>query len=346
MNKYHNIINWKSYYKDEQIKDYNLRNTYCINLFNTNDINMEGDNQINYLNPYLGELPMMYYIWKNNLKSEYIMISQYRRDITYIDYKQINKNKIQLIYAWEEDKGIKLKDRILSERDPSGIIKEKLWKFLQKKYSLSKEDIKTIQNKTKYKCMACFVWCMKWEVYCKLCEFIFGFLGELFPNNQWRNINSLLQFRDSQKKIYYELNKDKEDWIYDNKRFVVYIIEDTLSVILGQFIDFFNNNKYWDETFIYTEIDKNIDIKDLCKFYKLNIKVNPMNIYVKCLDDESYKKIKIYLTTHEWEYIRMQVFDKNNEINCNLIKLNINEYIDVDEPINFYYNKYNIKLIK
>ena len=66
------FINWKSYFKNEQISEYNLKNTNNIKLYNTSDITMPGEYQINNMHTYLGELVMMYYIWKHNLKSKYI----------------------------------------------------------------------------------------------------------------------------------------------------------------------------------------------------------------------------------------------------------------------------------
>ena len=56
------FINWQSYFQNEQIVEYNLKNTSSNKLFNTNDFNMPGEYQINNLNPYIGELVMMYYI--------------------------------------------------------------------------------------------------------------------------------------------------------------------------------------------------------------------------------------------------------------------------------------------
>ena len=347
MSKYHNIINWKSYYKNEQINEYNLKNTYCINLFITYDINMEGDNQINYLNPYLGELPMMYYIWKNDLKSDYIVISQYRRDITYIDYKELDKGKIQLICQWDENNNVKLKDRILQYRDPSGKIKEILWEYLKEHFSLSDKKIKSIQNKKSYRCMAVLVWAMNWETYCKLCELIFGFLDKLFPNEEWKNIDRILEFRDNQKKLYYDKYPNKEDWVFDNNRYLIFIIEDILSIILGQFFNIFGNNKYWDSTYILTEVTKDNTIFDIAKFYKLNLKCNPFNIFIKCLDDESYKEFyDFFIIKYNWEFNMIKILNKNEEYDNRSIKLNINEYIDINEPINLYENKYNIKMIK
>ena len=344
------LVNWKSYYRDEQLFDYNLKdykdNNIEIKLFNTNDENMKGDHQINYLNKYLGELPMMYYIWKNNLKSEYIKISQYRRDITYINYRELNKNKIQLICQWDENNNIKLKDRILQYRDPSGYIKEALWKFIKKQYSLSDEQLENIQNKTSYRCMAVFVWAMNWDTYCKLCEFIFGFLDVLFPNEGWKNIDTIINFRDNQKELYYKKYEKSNDWVYYDSRYLTFIVEDILSVILGQFFDIFGNNKYWDETYIITEVNKDTNVFNIIRFYKLNMKCNPFRIYIKCLDNESYEYFHyFFIEENNWEYNTINIIKSDELYDERAIKLDINEYIDLNDPLDLYQNKYDIKNI-
>lgn len=347
-----NFINWKSYYKDSQIEEYNLRNTYCINLFNTNDINMKGDYQLNYLNPYLGELPMMYYIWKNNLKSKYICISQYRRDITNIDYEKLDKDGIQLLYLWPENENVKLKDRLLKFRDPSGKIKEVLLNYCQKQFNLSEKELDNIKNKTFYECMACFVWAMNWNTYCKLCELIFGFLDELFPNEGWKNIDTLINFRDNQKQLYYQKFPDKEDWVFDNNRYMVYIMEDSLSVILNQFFYLFTDYSYTNQTMIYTEVSKeniNDAILDIAKFYKLNLKCNPESVIVKCLDEDIYQEChKFFVEQCYWEFNKMKILSKDDPyyITEYFMKLDIREYIDLNEPIDLINNKYNIKKIQ
>ena len=91
-----NYTNWKSYYKNTHINDYNLKESEHVKLFNTNDLTYKEDN-INHMNPYLGEMPMLYYIWKNQIKSDYIIISQYRRDFYNINFDELQKNKVQVL---------------------------------------------------------------------------------------------------------------------------------------------------------------------------------------------------------------------------------------------------------
>ena len=64
---------WRSYYQKEQYNDFNILTNNNVIPFYTNDLSNNQIN-INYLNEYLGELVMLYYIWKNNLKSDIIFI--------------------------------------------------------------------------------------------------------------------------------------------------------------------------------------------------------------------------------------------------------------------------------
>lgn len=66
------------------------------NKFITTNLNIEGDN-INYISKLFNEFCAMYYVWKNNLKSEYIGFCHYRRQIpiSMLDYKKLEQGKIQ-----------------------------------------------------------------------------------------------------------------------------------------------------------------------------------------------------------------------------------------------------------
>ena len=64
-----NYVIWCTYHDKQQLIDYDLHESEHFKLFNTNDLNMQGDN-INYLNEYLAEFVCLYYVWKNNIKSD------------------------------------------------------------------------------------------------------------------------------------------------------------------------------------------------------------------------------------------------------------------------------------
>ena len=345
-NTYHNFINWKSYYKEDQIDKYNLRNTYCINLFNTNDFDMPGDNQINYLNPYLGELPMMYYVWKNNLKSDYICISQYRRDITYIDFDELDKGKIQCLDLWTNENGTELVGQhLLNKWDPLGYATEKLWSFLKKKYGYDDNSIENLKNKRLTVTTPVFVWAMKWEKYCELCEFIFGYLDEMFPNDEWKNHDRMLLFQNKQKNAFYRRYPGENDFTVTIDRYIVHIVEEVLIVMLSFFFDVFKNNELMNKTHIYTEIGEESDYSDVVRFYHKNVKCNPFDIVVKCKDKKTYDNVKKFFNEDwaKWEFYKLKIITNSEQYDSNAFKLRIDEYIDLDHPIDLHQGKYNIK---
>ena len=85
-----NYIIWCSYHRDDIPKEYNLYNSKHFKLFNTNDISIYKDN-INYLHDYLCDLTAYYYIWKNNLKSDYVGFCHYSKHFQHIDFDILNK---------------------------------------------------------------------------------------------------------------------------------------------------------------------------------------------------------------------------------------------------------------
>ena len=82
---------WCTYHNPQILIDYNLQETENFKLFNTDDFTLKEDN-INYLHDYLGELTTYYYVWKNQLKSDYVGFCQYRRHWISIYLNEIEKH--------------------------------------------------------------------------------------------------------------------------------------------------------------------------------------------------------------------------------------------------------------
>lgn len=69
---------WLTYHDDAQIKSYGLKENKIIHLFKGNNLNVSGES-INYLNSFYSELTTIYWVWKNNIYSEYVGFCHYRR---------------------------------------------------------------------------------------------------------------------------------------------------------------------------------------------------------------------------------------------------------------------------
>lgn len=72
------IKTYITYFDDRQISEYGLEANEDTILFKGNDVSYSGDS-INNLNTYYCELCTLYYVWKNNIKSDYVIFKQYRR---------------------------------------------------------------------------------------------------------------------------------------------------------------------------------------------------------------------------------------------------------------------------
>ena len=68
---------WTTYHKAEQIEQYGLRETDTRKLFGAHLDDM--GRGINRLNPVLSELVTLYFVWRNQLKSDLVGFNHYRR---------------------------------------------------------------------------------------------------------------------------------------------------------------------------------------------------------------------------------------------------------------------------
>ena len=68
---------WTTYHRDELVEEYGLAEDATHRLFATNHT-PEGEN-VNFLNPCWSELTTMFYVWKNQIKSDVVGFEHYRR---------------------------------------------------------------------------------------------------------------------------------------------------------------------------------------------------------------------------------------------------------------------------
>jgi len=335
---------WRSYWRIEDKDNYDLHETnHVIPFYTKEKLNNKYD--INYLSDYLGELTMMYYIWKNNLKSEYICISQYRRNFYDINFDKLKNNEIEVICNGYCNIGI-YKNKFLDFN-----YKQKYKEYLQKR-NINKNIIDNIFYHG-YTEFFLIMFCCKWEIFCDICDFIFGFLDYLLPNNLWKDEYVLKNFLDFHKQLRYNetIYEDTDISLYNDKRQFLYALE--LGGILASYV----TSKYTifldDNIYLRNNICIPLyNIEDI-ELFKKTITKNCGNIYPFCIyvlsNDETLKQLEEvkYIKFYDGCYsIPFEYITNINDIPNNTICIDLGIYIKINDlPIEYNHNMYSIKLI-
>ena len=338
----------------------NIDTEYCIKNYYSDDYNIISYNNsknykglsINHLHPYLGELSTMYYVWKNNLKSDIVGFDQYRRQWHNIDFNKINNNKIQVYSYWNEDNNI-----INLYNDLEGFlysftlyIKYYYHEYYDKlNYLLFKFPL--IRNHIN-------IFICKWEIFDKICNIVFGFLDYIIPNNQWQNKNILEDYIKFNAKFFTNANVSNNATIVtsDNRQLAL-----SFEVLFGTIYNMISESFCYESQCKYYLSYKCNNIEDLnniLKAYKYNIGngvdiivIKDDNNIIKNSNIDAYIYNKIYIEKNN-EYNGIWVYSMDNNYFKNIfmtdhkeIKLKPNEYIYADNSIELHKGNYEIRNI-
>ena len=316
-NKTNDVVIWCSYHNDTYIDEYNL--DYVpdyIKLFNSNDVEINGNN-INYLNPYLCELVTYYYVWKNQIYSEYVGFCHYRRFFKKISIDNLKKygvhyfgsinvcikNMAQKSNQFYDDKYNNLLYTYLKSLN---IFDEKL--LYEYFYT---EKIINLPLKISY--------VFEWNLFNKFCEIIFGFLEYILPN--YKDIN-----------IYTTIGR-KYAWLFE--------------IVCGIVLSLLINNVTLEDTnwTIFSDkalLSKSEDANKIKLFVRKNNRTNT-NIYILSNNkDELINKLGYEENLSVINNVsEIKNFDQNN-----ILELDINQYIKCKEFNDFKLNNYIIENIK
>ena len=323
------ITIWCTYHDKEQLNEYNLYNTNIIKLFYTNDFELKEDN-INYLNPYLSELVTYYYIWKNQIKSDYIGLCHYRRFFKGINYDLIDDNNIQTFYSWETDLNY-IEDYFQIPNTETDKLLTDYRDYMYKKYNYAYD------NWTSHKKIIIssnLTYIVTWKVFNEICEFMFGFIDYIADKI---NVNDWKDPKEFDKILSY-LSIDKTNIHTRN----ISIIGEYL---IGSFIGIQHNPHQYrndNEYIIYNIDDKN----EFYKMYKLNSKTGITHIVnISNLEYDNYDR---YILTNLWD-VKNKTQDIQLFINMSkggkYIILNNNEYIDCTDFVEYNNGNFTIKTI-
>ena len=353
---------WTSYHDKDIPSKYNLKEDEYIKLFCTTD-NVSNEN-INHLNEYLGELCTMYYIWKNNVKSDYIGFQHYRTLL-----RNIHTNKDILV---ENGWPFKINELFYMGGIQSHIIYSSV-EYLSNKLNISTTEIINKYLLNDIFVFSCNMFVCKWEIFTDLCETIFGFLDYLFPNNMWKDPNNLYTYIENNVKLFDDTKKeDDKHWYWAtyfpyNKRYIIYFYE----YFIPLYINIKYNQSYDGHSYLTDNIDNNntmykhkaiicdfnndnISLEHFQKWYELNNCTGVFKYFIL-----NYKNSEVYnkylendgLFYGKYKYVEFinSIDDKLNDdreiYDYETYKLDINQYINTI-AYKFYNNeKYEIKYI-
>lgn len=312
-----NLTIWCSYHNNNLIDEFNLDYIPSyIKLFNTNDLNITDDN-INYLNPHLCEICTYYYVWKNQIKSNYVGFCHYRRFFSNLGKENIENFGVHYYCTFQ----CNLKHYICGY-DRKTFKLDELFEYLRNlklfdefklyKYFYDPTFLVNIPWKISY--------IFEWNIFNKICEIYFGFLKYIFGD--FKNID-----------IYKDTNRTYA-WMSE--------------IVLGLIITLLYDNKEivnisWHNYPIVTKYNGN-NLGDVIKWSMKNNRPATQLIVISNNNDiinEINEKYDSFIyATNNIKNIDEKV--SSYELN-NIIELQINEYIKCLDPIEFRKGNYSIE---
>lgn len=326
------------YMNDEQKNRFNLKDNDNVHLLNLSHHSNGQD--INDINCHYSELCVMYYVWKHQLKSDYVSIGQHRRYITPINFKRLDNNEIQVFPTLAREDYLTPYEFMLKDGFDDYIIISFI-KYLLKNNLASKEKIYDVIFNQKFNISYFNVFACNWDVFNNISRFVFGFMQSLMLTgtftslkdiNTWNSDMSL--FLDKERFIINENNlfNDYEWGRINTKDRNVAAIFELLIPIYGKICyDVFyeeNNKKIGVEI---NDINGNIIYDNILKWISKNTFSGTLNYYIKTTN----KNIDFLqkLIDENWYNLSSGNIQIVEEFPEDTIVLKLNEYIDVDNPL-------------
>ena len=162
-----------TYFDDNQIKEYNLKADENTILFKGNDTSYSGES-INNLNVFYCELCTMYYVWKNNIKSEYVCFKQYRRPFHYESIGRMPKIGEVITFDKTKTDGLVINQYAYYHGRKRAI---ELYHILCTLFGGDSEEVAYFKDKQYMYTNNSMV--LNWSDFCKMCDFVFGVIDKI-----------------------------------------------------------------------------------------------------------------------------------------------------------------------
>ncbi len=158
-----------TYHNDDLVEKHHLSEDEHHVLFASHR-EIDGEN-INALNPVYSEMVTMYYVWKNNLKTDYVGFEHYRRHLKVL---HMPKDGECQIYLYHNMHGLTVYKQYAKWHNVSDL--DTILSIVDEKYG--KGNIYTTYIKESDILIPNCTFVMKWEDFTSLCEFMFPILEE------------------------------------------------------------------------------------------------------------------------------------------------------------------------
>lgn len=340
---------WCTYHKSDIIKEYNLYETNNFKLFYNDNFDLIEDN-INYLHDYLAELGTYYYVWKNNLKTDIVGFCSYSKHFKCIDYNLINTLGFQSYWPMYIDSNDLLQDYIMNKNAQFHFMYYNLILYLNYKYHINFFNY-MLSHKNMFLSFH-NAYLFTWNTFCDICDFVFGYLNFLFPNEMWKLKTNL----DLLVKIKGNINLDE---VYCKKcwcgRDIAVFFEYIIGIYLGiKYVNDLPNNynnyiSYYTPSYFIVCNDYIDSIDKLNIWIKQNLKSGIIHYVIY----SSLQNISIAYDLHLNDYIIiLDICNTENQLNEKLhqlynegkqsINLCLNEHICCDTSIEMHKGNYYI----
>ena len=346
--KMRNIQLYIGYINDEQKEKFNLKDNDNVHLINLSN-HIEGKD-INHINCHYSELCVAYYVWKHKLYAPYISIGQHRRYITPINFERLDNNDIQVfpIILSRENNLTPYKYMIKDGFDNYIIVS--FIKYLLKYNLVPKERIYDIIYNQNFDVSFFNVFACNWNVFCNICKFIFGFMQYIMLNGSYESLDDINDFNEDIRMLYdNERFIIKEDQLFNEyewgrvntKDRNIAAIFELLIPLYGKIcydVFYEKSNKKLGLTLL--NYNKETVYNDVFNWISKNTFNGTLNYYIK-----SNKEMVVNLQSifsENWYGLSSGTVKVVEEFPENIIELKINEYIDVNNPL----DELDIKNIK
>jgi hypothetical protein len=158
---------WVTYHKDEFLKDYGLVEDEHHKLFATHKTPSEKN--INHMNSVYSEMVTLWYVWQNNLKTDYVGFEHYRRRMSVNQMPKKGECQIFRAINFGSQTVYQQYAQCHNSKDMDTMIS-----VLDEKYGAGNQYSTYLKKDNIFVANCCFM--MQWADFTKLCNYLFPLL--------------------------------------------------------------------------------------------------------------------------------------------------------------------------